>query len=81
MLERKLNAERGKSHDRMECENALQVSSAFGGYSSLNLSYLEHENKDLKQRCNQLEAQIAEKEAELARLRAKDFSRFIFIFF
>lgn len=48
---------------------------AFGATSSLNLSYLEHENKDLKQRCNQLESQLAEKESELARLRAKEFSR------
>lgn len=67
--------ERGKSHDKMESADVMQSGYAFGGTSSLNLSYLEHENKDLKQRCNQLEAQLAEKEAELARLRARDLSR------
>lgn len=67
--------ERGKSHDRIESSDMMQSNYAFGGTSSLNLSYLEHENKDLKQKCNQLESLLAEKEAELARLRARDLSR------
>ncbi len=79
MLERKLHVERGKSHDKMESVDLLQSNLAFGASSSFNVSYLEHENKDLKQKCNQLEALLAEKEAELARLRARDFSRCIFM--
>lgn len=75
MLERKLHVERTRSHDKMESSDLLQSHLAFGTSSNVNVSYLEHENKDLKQKCNQLEAQLAEKEAELARLRLRDFSR------
>lgn len=81
MLERKLNVERARSHDRMESSDLLQSHLAFGTSSNVNVSYLEHENKDLKQKCNQLEAQLAEKEAELARLRLRDFSRCVFVIF
>lgn len=76
-MERKLNAERSKSQDRMESVDTLHGSLALAGCSSYNLSLLEHENKSLKQRCNQLETQIAEREAEMARLRVRDFTRFV----
>ena len=76
-LERKLNAERSRSHDRMESVDTLHGSLALAGCSNFNLSLLEHENKGLKQRCNQLEAQIAEREAEMAKLRVRDFTRYV----
>lgn len=81
-LERKLNMER-RSHEKVESVDVLQSNVGFSLSSNLNLTYLEHENKDLKQRCNQLESQLMEKESELTRLRVKDFSRYVtyFIFY
>lgn len=80
-LERKMTMMRSKSYDRSDVSGigAAEIGAAPSTFvsaaSGLNICLIEHENKELKEKCNRLEAQLMEKENELAKLRVKDFSR------
>lgn len=81
-LERKIQSQRSKSYERGE----KAAGDCGGGSSSLLVGLggsssalaLEQENRDLKLRIRRLEAQLAEKEAELARHRSMEHTRYIY---
>lgn len=69
-LERKIQSSRSKSYERPE-KSIGDIREC--GASSSNI--LEQENRELKLKIRRLEALLAEKEAELARIKASEHSR------